>query len=442
MSVRVSLLGLIFVGATIPPAVWAQQPLVQQPTAPSKPAEEPHQHHEPPARETPVIPHEREGSGTSWLPDASPMYAIHGSPIREWQTMLHGIASIQYVRDEKPRGSSQFGSINWLMGSLRKTGAQGDLALRGMFSLEPATIRGCGYPDLLASGEICDGHEIVDKQHPHDLLMEIAALYGRPLSSGLGLQLYAGLAGEPALGPVAFPHRPSSLANPLAPVSHHWLDASHITFGVVTAGVHGRRWKIESSVFNGREPDAHRYDLDLAPLDSYSARVAILPAPRWALQVSAGHLEEAEEHGSSREDVDRVTASAIYHAPRVDAGLLATTLAWGRNLEDGRWTQAMLAESSLSIRDRHVIFCRAEIVQKTSHDLEVPGFDDEVFTIGKVQAGYSRYFTQVAGWRPGVGVSMSVGVVPARLGPTYGGRAPIGVAVFFALRPALGEHKQ
>ena len=130
-----------------------------------------------------------------------------------------------------------------------------------MFSLEPWTIAGCGYPDLLATGEACNGEPIHDRQHPHDLIMELAAEYSRPLAGARhGWQLYGGLAGEPALGPAAFPHRLSSMPNPLAPIAHHWLDATHITFGVVTAGVSSRAWKVEGSVFNGREPDDQRAD--------------------------------------------------------------------------------------------------------------------------------------------------------------------------------------
>jgi hypothetical protein len=349
--------------------------------------------------------------------------------------MLHGIAFVQYLRDEKPRGSSQFGSVNWMMGHARRAVRPGTLAVRGMLSLEPFTIGGCGYPDLLASGEVCDGHGIVDQQHPHDLVMEAAALYTRPLAARVGLQLYGGLAGEPALGPVAFPHRLSAMMNPLAPVSHHWLDATHITYGVLTGGLYGTQWKIESSIFNGREPDEERYDLDLAALDSYAGRATFLPTPRWALQLSAGHLEEAEEHAAERVDVERVTASAMHHRPLDAAGFIATTVAWGRNLEEGLATHAVLAESSLSLSDRHLFFGRVEVAQKTSHDLDLHGPDDDVFTVGKLQVGYSRFLAPIKGWRAGLGGSLSVGMLPEVLSSTYGGRAPLGFGVFLIVRP-------
>ena len=405
---------------------------------PPEPAPDEHQHHDP-VQEAVTIPHQREGSGTSWLPDATPMYAIHRT-LGGWDTMFHGIGFVEYLRDARPRGQRQLGSINWMMGAASRDALAGRLTLRGMISLEPLTIRGCGYPDLLASGEVCDQAAIVDRQHPHDLLMEVSASYARRLASGFSLQLYGGLAGEPALGPVAFPHRLSAMMNPLAPISHHWLDASHLTFGVITAGVYGQGWKLEGSIFNGREPNEDRYDLNLAALDSYSGRVTFLPSPRWSLQFSAGHLEEAEEHHDGRVDVDRVTASAIHHIPRDDGGLIATTFAWGRNDEEDEATHALIAEHTISIADRHVLFGRAELAQKTRHDLLIVGVEDGIYNVGKLQAGYTRLFALGSSWRAGLGASASLGIVPSDLADTYGGRVTPGFGVFLTLRPGTAMH--
>jgi hypothetical protein len=296
--------------------------------------------------------------------------------------MLHGVGFLQYVQDKEPRGTSHLGSVNWIMGHVRRSGAYGDFQLRGMVSLEPVTISGCGYPVLLASGEVCDGQPIVDKQHPHDLFMELAAVYTKPLTRQVGIQLYAAPAGEPALGPVAFPHRVSAFMNPLAPISHHWLDATHISHGVVTAGVFGRRWKFEGSAFNGREPDDERYDFDLGKLDSYSGRLSVLPTSRLSLQVSGARLKEAEQHASERVDVDRITASVIHHKPLSSSGIVATTLAWGHNFEEGERTQAGLAELSVSVHDSHVLFARGEVVQKSAGDLNLHA-DEAISTCGK-----------------------------------------------------------
>jgi hypothetical protein len=311
---RVSVYAVItFVTAT---SAGAQQP-------PTPPAVDHSQHQEPQVPSAGVasgissplgLPMAREGSGTAWLPDASPMYAVHRMQGR-WELMLHGNGFIQYLNDQGPRGADQLGSINWLMAMARRPVGKGRLGVNAMVSIEPWTIRGCGYPDLLASGERCEDHAIVDQQHPHDLVMELAAYYERPINNQLAVQVYGGPSGEPALGPVAYPHRISAFPNPLAPISHHWLDATHITFAVVTASVYGRRWKAEGSMFNGREPDEDRLGVDLADLDSFSGRLSMLPSNGLALQVSAAHLREAEpgEGGGGRVDVDRLTASATYH---------------------------------------------------------------------------------------------------------------------------------
>ena len=400
--------------------------------------EEQHQHGAmpPAADETPPPDMAREGSGTAWLPDMTPMYAIHGQR-GAWQLMLHENAFMQYLRESGDRGDDQVGSINWLMGMAQRPAGSGRVLLRGMFSAEPWTIRGCGYPDLLASGEQCKGAQIHDRQHPHDLTMEIAAAYDAPLTHAVRWQVYGGPVGEPALGPVAYPHRISAMPNPLAPIAHHWLDSTHITFGVVTGAVYGQRWKAEGSVFNGREPDEERTDFDFGALDSVSGRVWFLPTPQIALQVSAGKLTEAEgsEHGGPRIDVARVNASATYHAMRGDEGLWATTVAWGRNEEAGHGSNALLVETNLTLRDRDSWFGRFEAVSKTAHDLAVAESDD-AFTVAKFQGGYTRYFDAWRGFRPGIGAAFSAGIVPERLEPAYGSRVNVGFGIFLTLRPA------
>jgi hypothetical protein len=382
-------------------------------------------------------PESRDGSGTAWLPDASPMYSVH-APAGSWSLMFHGNAFLEYIDEGGPRGESQFGSVNWGMGMASHSLFRGTLALRAMASAEPFTVGECGFPQLLQSGESCNGTALHDRQHPHDLFMEIAAKYDRAVAEGVGIELYGGPVAEPALGPVAFPHRPSAMASPSAPISHHWLDASHISFGSVTAGVFGRQWKAEGSVFNGREPDENRYDFDFAPMDSYAGRLSFLPTESWALQLSAGHLEEAEpgEHGVGAVDIDRYTASAAHSRLLGASGVWASTVAWGRNVEGARGTNAFLAESTLE-RGQNVLFGRAEWVEKTGHDLALPHeFEEARFGVTQVTGGYMRQLAPVAGWMPGVGGRVSVSHVPAALEPFYGGRAPAGFAIWMNLRPA------
>lgn len=239
-----SILAGVFAGGVVTLAAApasAQSPEAAEQHVPATPGQQHDMQHMQMDHEHGSMPPARQGSGTSWLPDRTPMYAVHRQA-GVWSLMGHGNLFVQYLHDSGDRGSDQGGSINWFMGMADRAVGSARLGLRGMVSLEPWTIRGCGYPDLLASGEVCQGAAIHDRQHPHDLFMEIAAIYDRPLVRSVRLQLYGGPAGEPALGPAAFPHRISAMPNPLAPITHHWFDATHITYGVATAGVYGKRW--------------------------------------------------------------------------------------------------------------------------------------------------------------------------------------------------------
>ena len=393
----------------------------------------------------------RESSGTAWLPEETPMFGVMRT-FGPWTAMIHGNAFGLFIYEpgeiHRTGGFSeaQASSVNWGMFMLRREAAGGRLGFRAMASLEPLTVPGCGYLNLLASGEVCDGDTIHDRQHPHDFLMELAAEYERPLTAAVTWQVYGGLAGEPALGPVAFPHRLSALTNPIAPVAHHWLDSTHITYGVVTTGVFGTKWKAEASIFNGREPDEHRWDLDLGAMDSFSGRVTIAPTPRLALQVSAGRLEESEEgigEHPVRTDVARVTASATYHRTTGERSW-ATTLAWGHNSEQEHEptgdftarTNALMLESTLMLGDVHTWFGRGEIAEKPAHDLHAHEFPQGIFTVGKAQIGYARSFKAWKNLVPGVGGSFTLNFVPEELKVQYDGRVRPGLAVFVSLRPA------
>jgi hypothetical protein len=227
------------------------------------------------------------------------------------------------------------------------------------------------------------------------------------------------------------------MPNLVAPIGHHWLDATHITFGVVTGGVYDTRWKAEASVFNGREPDERRTDFDLGPLDSFSGRVWFTPSARVALQLSAGRLEDAEApHGvGPRNDVVRATASATYHAALGAAGYWASTLAWGVNDEPIDTSHAAVLEAVVTPDGRNTWFGRAELAGKPAHSLHVHESSD-VFTVGKLQAGYVRYLAAWNGLQPGVGLSVSAAAVPSALEPRYAGRVAPGIGIFFTMRPA------
>ena len=422
-------------------------PLVAQQTEPA-PASG-HQHHGTDGTAVELFP-AREASGTAWLPDDTPMFGSRQSG-RGWDVMLHGSAFAEFLYEpgdvHRTGGFSthQFLSTNWGMLMARRRVGTARVGLRAMVSLEPWTVSGCGYINFLASGENCEGDTIHDRQHPHDLFMELAADYDGGLRGSWRWQLYGGLAGEPALGPPAFPHRISAMLNPIAPISHHWMDSTHITFGLATAAVSNRRWKGEVSVFNGREPDENRADIDFAALDSISGRLTFLPSERLALQISAGHLTDAHLEFAPRppSDVDRTTASATYHRSLAAGGIWATTFAWGMNsglvvIPTGAFnatTHAFLLESSAAFHDRDTWFGRAELAQKPAEDLHAHEYGAGIFSVAKMQGGYARQFKPWKGLTAGVGGSVSLSLVPPELASRYGGRVAPGFAVFASVRP-------
>lgn len=362
----------------------------------------------------------RESSGTSWQPDSTPMEGIHGM-WGAWLTMLHGYADAIYDEQGGPRGSSQTFSTSMLMFMARRELEEGAFGVRLMASGEPF-MGASGYPLLFQTGETANGRvPLVDRQHPHNLLMEAAATYSRDFAPGSSVFVYAGPAGEPALGPGTFMHRLSAMDNPAAPITHHWLDSTHVTYGVVTAGYVWHQFKLDASAFNGREPDQHRYDIELRPLDSWSARLTWNPTSDWSAQLSSGRLASPEqlEPGVA---VHRTTASVSYNAP-APGEWWQTTLALGHNAPSlGPASSGWLLESALRITAAQTVFARAERVAKD--ELFLPGAPlyGESFTVNEVSLGYIYDFAEVRNLRFGVGGLASTYSYPATLNPAYGYR--------------------
>ena len=412
-----------------------------------KPSTDVHEHV---AVTAPLLTPTKEASGTAWLPQVTPMYGVH-RPWRGWDLRLNGVAFIQALYEPRDRHRTggfetrQVGSINWAMIRARRNVGAGRFGIHTMFSAEPWTVSNCGTLSYLATGEVCQGDTIHDRQQQHDLFMELAIDYDRGLRGPWRWQVYAGLAGEPALGPPGYFHRASAVPNPLGPITHHWLDSTHVAFGVVTVGVHSQRWKAETSVFNGREPDESRVDLDLGAFDSIAARLSFLPTERLALQVSAARLREAwtDFPIPSQDPATRITASAVYHVPLGENGIWATTLAFGTNrareLVPGdvldATTAAALLESSLTLSDRHTVFGRGEIGGMPAHHLHAHEYSMSVFAIGKAQLGYVRHLRDMKGVQPGIGATVSLSFPPPALASRYYyGRTAPSFGVFFTVR--------
>lgn len=382
------------------------------------------------------VPHSRMGSGTSWLPDATPMYAYHWMPGR-WTVMLHGQAYLMYDNQDGRRGDTQMGSTNWMMLMAMRPLAGGLLHLHGMLSLEPFTIGAKGYPLLLQSGEAYRGAPLHDRQHPHDLFMELALMYEHSLSSGLAGSVYLAPVGEPGIGPVAFMHRPSAVDDPLATLAHHWQDATHITYGVITAGFYTHRWKLEGTWFNGREPDEHRTDFDFRDLDSYGVRLSFNPSPHLALNASFGFLKSPEEL-EPEVSQDRIGASVLFHRVRgMREWSLGAIYGANRHSDSPGFEHSVVLESTLRLAERTSLFGRVSFVQKSAVDLAITGIPaDESFNLATLTLGAERDLAQGHGAVLGLGGRASVSLIPADLESAYGTRLPGGIALYFRIQPA------
>ncbi len=391
-------------------------------------------------------PMARESSGTSWQPDSSPMEGIHFEA-GGFDMMLHGFIDFGYLSEPDPRGESEAFTTSMLMLGGRRALGKGAFGFRVMGSIEPVMGK-TGYPLLLQTGETADGTTpLLDRQHPHDVMMEMAVTYSRPTTRKSSFFVYAAPVGEPALGPPAFMHRESNGGNPFAPIGHHWFDATHITYGVITFGWNEvGKAKIEASIFNGREPDEDRWDIDSMGLDSYSMRFTLNPTANWSIQGSAAMLNEPERL-HPKIDYLRMTASATYNRPR-GRGNWQTTLAWGRNkrertvlsvdptavLTHNHWggsipgvviapvmvQNAFLAESSFRFADLHGVFARLEWVEKD----ELFSVDDprhiDVYNVGKLNLGYSFDFVRSKWLGLGAGLAGSFHFLPQELDAAYG----------------------
>jgi hypothetical protein len=362
-------------------------------------------------------------------------HAAHGHEgglawtVGTWSIAAHGFANAIVDHQGGRRGDDKNFSNSMFMATAERSVGAGKLELRSMLSLDPAMGAG-GYPLLFQTGETEDGvTHLIDRQHPHDFFMEMAARYRQPFGADQAWFVYAGLPGEPALGPPAFMHRASGIRIPEAPLTHHWLDSTHITMGVVTFGVELGAWTLEASAFNGREPDQHRWNIETARLDSSSARVSWSPAAGWSLQASYGDIRDPEvtEHGVH---IRRTTASAIYEGQLLGRPW-ATTLAWGRNDKSRERTQTRyrlpgwLLETTLEPFDGHAAFLRAERI--THDDAAIP------LTFRKLSVGYIYEIVQAGPVRIGIG-ALGSWLDPAEVTRFFYGDHPTAYMVFLQAR--------
>ncbi|HEX6846321.1 MAG TPA: hypothetical protein VF144_05060 [Chitinophagaceae bacterium] len=389
------------------------------------------------------LPMSRNGSGTGWNPDASPMYMWMKSGVKtDW--MFHGNLFLRYTNQDifeaGTRGEDEFSTPNWFMAMMnRKIGAKGLLNATAMISLDPVTEGGSGYPLLFQSGETYKGERLVDRQHPHDLFSGLSVGYTQMLSKDVDVFGYFGYPGEPALGATTFMHRVSAMNNPDAPLGHHWQDATHITFGVGTLGFRYKKIKAEGSIFTGREPDEDRYDFDKARFDSYSYRLSYNPTENWALQFSQGFIKSPEAL-EPEEDVTRTTASVLYAKKINSENHVSAAVIWGLNDKSvDHKEHSFLLEGNYQFM-KNALYSRYEYVQKSKEELDLGDSYPHInFNVHAFTAGYNRQLFSFNSINLNAGTQFTVHGVDKNLQSLYG-KTPVSFQVYLQLRPSLHKH--
>ena len=384
-------------------------------------------------------------AGTSAEPASTP-HAMLMKSAGDWTLMLHGSAFVNAIQQTGPRGGDKVFGTSWLMPMAQRSLGPGTLTVRGMFSLEPATITDRQYPELFQIGETAFGKPIVDGQHPHNFFMELAALYDVKLGESTLISFYAAPVGDPAIGPEAYPHRTSASEDPLAALGHHLQDSTHISDDVVTLGLTYKIARIEISGFHGREPDENRWTIGAGAIDSWSTRLTLNPAANWSGEYSIGRLHSPEQLFPA-EDTLRMTASVVYDLPFAGgSGNWATALVWGRNKDfpGGEVFNSYLGESTVRFARHNYAWTRIENVDRTNllalgENPLPPGFEEHF--LARVQAytlGYDREFNIIPRVSSAVGGQFTLYGKPAFLDSTYGAH-PAGFLLFVRVRPVPSE---
>lgn len=394
-------------------------------------------------------PMTRESSGTAWTADSTPMHALMKTFANGDLLMLHGtmfarFTSVGSSRDVSIGGKgdrNRFDAPSMFMAMYsHQLNNRSQIGVRAMVSLDPIIERGYGYPLLYQSGESYRGEPIHDRQHPHDFVSELSASYSYKIDEKQSFYFYAGLPGEPALGPPTFMHRLSGMENPDAPISHHWQDSTHITYGVLTAGYTYDRVKFEMSAFKGREPDENRWNFDAPKIDSFSGRFSFNPTKEWSFQISRGRLKNPEPAEPELKIRNRTTASLIYNKHFQNDRNWANTFVWGQNDDDGERTNAFLYESNYQFQ-KNSIFGRAERVQKSGHELVLDHADEhKIFNVGLYSLGYVRDLMKDKGIDVGLGAQATLYTNPQTLNSIYGGDKHGGFQIFLRFRASRMNH--
>ena len=371
-------------------------------------------------------------SSAAWAQDPPHVHPPGTAQPSGWRSMQDGVVYGLFNNQGGPRGDREFVVPNWWMGMTSTDRGPHRFGFTGMLSVDALTVGKSGYSELFQAGEQLDGEPLIDRQHPHDFLMQLSASWRLSLGEGRALALAGGPSGEPTLGPIAFMHRPSAAGLPFAPLGHHTFDATHVSFGVVAASLEMGKLTVEGSVFNGREPDDQRWDFDFGRMDSVAGRVWFRPATGWELQASTGRLRDAE--GDEPGDTQRSTVSVSWMRTTGD-GLHAWTGGWGMNSAHGEQKHGSFGEFTIE-RGRHFVAARVDVQQ-----LELDKWlehDDEAAhhgsgTVVAFSVGGGRSIFKRRGFDGVVAFQFTVNQSPEELRSTHG-TAPVAGQIYFRLR--------
>jgi hypothetical protein len=381
-----------------------------------------------------------QASGTSMNPQSWPMPMLM-QRFGSWNLMLMGQGFLVDTQQTGPRGHDKLYSPNWFMLDAEHSVGRGAFMFQLMLSLEPATITDRRYPELFQTGETAYGNPLVDAQHPHNFIMGLGFQYALRVADNTILQFYFAPVGDPALGPVAFPHRASAFELSQATLGHHWQDSTHIADDVVTVALKHDWLRLEASGFYGTEPSENRWIITQGPINSWSTRFSVLPSKNWIAQVSVGRLTHPERQSPG--DVIRATASIEYTRPMGNGNAWSSSLIWGRNHDTftHRDLNSYLAESLLPIPGKNFLTGRVELVDKDelfaddpTLEAQLDGTAGSTFCIGAYTAGLTHDIANLFGAvETGIGANFTAYTVPAAIQPYYG-KHPFGASVYLRLR--------
>jgi hypothetical protein len=379
-----------------------------------------------------------QASGTSMNPDLWDMPMTMISP-NNWNLMFMGQAFIMDTQETGPRGADKLSSSNYGMFAAEHDIGKGAFMFEMMLSLEPATVTDRRYPELFQTGETAFGKPLVDAQHPHDFFMALGMHYAHPVRDNTMLQIYVAPVGDPALGPVAFPHRASAEEIPQAPLGHHVQDSSHIASEVITGAIKYKQVRLEVSGFYGTEPPENRWIIDHGPINSWATRLSWFPSKNWMAQFSIGRLTKPERQEEG--DMVRSTASLSYSRP-MQGSDWSTSLIWGRNHKtvDQRNLNSYLLESVFPVRRKDFITGRIELVDKDELFNDQPDLEAQLdrtigstFRIGAYTIGYTRDIGTFHNVETGLGANITTYSTPDAIKPYYGNRT-VAAMIFLRVR--------